>query len=215
MRILLCDDHLLLVESITAVFEGLGHRVVPALHPEQAVQSLTGRVPDVCVLDLGFPKHDFGNPVALVRRAAPAMPIVVFTGTSDQTALAEARGAGAQAWVSKDDSVARLVEVVERVAHDPEAGEWTWKPRSVAPCAGERSPYFLTTRERQALEGLVLGKNTTELARWMGVRESTVSTHIQTVLTKLGVHSRLEAVAYAMATRLVAVLPPEVESACR
>jgi two-component system, NarL family, nitrate/nitrite response regulator NarL len=152
------------------------------------------------------------DPVALVRQAFPTTPIVVFSA-SDGVALERARVAGAHAWVSKEDSITSLVELVERVGRDPYSGHSTRDIRTVPSPASERWPHLLTPRELQALEGLVSGKNTTELAQWMGVRESTVSTHIQTVLTKLGVHSRLEVVAYAMATRLVSVVPSRLQAA--
>jgi len=205
VRVLLCDDHRLLVESIAVVFEGRGHTVDEALSPRAAAEWLVDHSADVCVLDLGFARGDVEDPVAEVRRASPATRIVVFTGSPDRGVLDRAREAGALGYVSKDDSVAWLVEVVERVGRDPEAGVATWDARPAPSYAVEREPHFLTPRELQALEGWVEGKNTTELARWMGVRESTVSTHVQTVLTKLGVHSRLEAVAFAMAKRLVAI----------
>jgi DNA-binding NarL/FixJ family response regulator len=210
--VLLCDDHLLLLESVMAVFEGRGHTVDTALSPRQAVELLAERGADVCVLDLGFPKEDVDDPVALVRQAFPATPIVVFTAT-DQVSLERARAAGAHGWVSKEDSITALVQLVERVAQEPHAAHSTWDIQTAPSPAAKRSPHFLTPRELQALEGLVSGKNTTELAQWMGVRESTVSTHIQTVLTKLGVHSRLEAVAYAMATRLVTEVPSRLQAA--
>jgi hypothetical protein len=120
------------------------------------------------------------DPVALVRQAFPTTPIVVFSA-SDGVALERARVAGAHAWVSKEDSITSLVELVERVGRDPYSGHSTRDIRTVPSPASERWPHLLTPRELQALEGLVSGKNTTELAQWMGVRESTVSTHIQTV----------------------------------
>lgn len=204
MRVLLCDDHRLLVESMAVVFQGRGHAVEEALSPREAVELLVDHGADVCVLDLRFPGYH-GDPVAEVRAASPMTRIVVFTATSERDVLERAREAGAHGYVSKEDSLACLVELVEGVGRDPGAGAATWVARPAASYAAEHSPHFLTPRELQALEGLVQGRNTSELARWMGVRQSTVSTHIQTVLTKLGVHSRLEAVAYAMANRLVAI----------
>jgi two-component system, NarL family, nitrate/nitrite response regulator NarL len=204
MRVLLCDHHRLLVESMAAVFQGRGHAVEEALNPRQAAALLVDRPTDVCVVDLGFPDYD-GDPVADMRAASPMTGIVVFTATCERGALDRARESGAHGYVSKEDSLASLVDLVEGVGGDPGAGAASWVARPPASWVTDHSPHFLTPRERQALEGLVQGKNTSELARWMGVRQSTVSTHIQTVLTKLGVHSRLEAVAYAMANRLVTV----------
>jgi two-component system nitrate/nitrite response regulator NarL len=206
MRILLCDDHRLLLECIAAVFQGHGHTVEQALSPEEAIELMIDHGADVCVLDLGFPRGDGGDAVAHVRHASPGTKIVVFTATSEHGALERARESGADGYVSKEESVARLVEVVECVFRRGGVGAADWDSR-VAPALrpADPTPHFLTPRELQALEGLVRGKNTSELARWMGVRESTVSTHVQTVLTKLGVHSRLEAVAFATAERLVTI----------
>lgn len=199
MRVLVCDDHRLLVDCLSAVFTAKGHEVEHASSPADAAAFLTGSPVDVCVLDLGFPEMEGAEAVAHVRKAHPAVPIVIFTGTSDPEVLQQARDHGADGYVSKDDSVTRLVGVVEQVFRPGPAPAW-------APARADRpeaSPHFLTPRERQTLEGLVQGYNTTELARWMGVRQSTVSTHVQTVLTKLGVHSRLEAVARAVSERIV------------
>jgi two-component system, NarL family, nitrate/nitrite response regulator NarL len=204
MRVLLCDDHRLLSDCIASVFEELGHVVELASNPAEAVEFLSKDRADICILDLGFPKSG-GDPVTFVRQGSPTTPIVVFTGSSDPVVIQQARNSGARGYVSKGDSLDRLVEVVEHVMRDRDGdADWDIRP-AAAHGSAERSPYFLTPRELQALEGLVQGKNTSELAQWMGVRESTVSTHVQTVLAKLGVHSRLEAVAFAMANRLVTI----------
>jgi len=73
---------------------------------------------------------------------------------------------------------------------------------------GDERAQFLTQREREALARLVQGDSTTAIARSMGVRVSTARSHVDAVLTKLGAHSRLEAVAYAVRERLVEVDAP-------
>lgn len=65
--------------------------------------------------------------------------------------------------------------------------------------------HLLTPREREVLARLVRGESTTSMARSMGVRLSTTRTHIDSVLIKLGVHSRLEAVAYAVREGIIEV----------
>jgi len=65
--------------------------------------------------------------------------------------------------------------------------------------------HLLTPREREVLARLVYGESTTSMARSMGVRLSTLRTHIDSVLIKLGVHSRLEAVAYAVREGIIEV----------
>jgi DNA-binding NarL/FixJ family response regulator len=73
-----------------------------------------------------------------------------------------------------------------------------------------RLALFLTTREREVLARLVRGESTAALAAEMGVTYSTARTHIQNLLTKLGVHSKLEAVAFAIAHALVQPAESEV-----
>jgi DNA-binding NarL/FixJ family response regulator len=77
-------------------------------------------------------------------------------------------------------------------------------PRRRGRTADDRAQ-FLTQREWEALARLVRGESTTAIARAMGVRVSTARSHVDAVLTKLGAHSRLEAVAYAVRERLVDV----------
>jgi two-component system, NarL family, nitrate/nitrite response regulator NarL len=205
MKVLLCDDHRLMLDCLAAVFEERGDTVELASTPEQAAALLAADGADVCVLDLGFPTAGGAEGVRLVREAAPATPVVIFSGTLDPSELDDARAAGAHGYVSKDHSVYSLVEAVDRVATGDASTTGAWESPGASPSKADQTNHFLTPRERQALEGLVQGKNTTQLAHWMGVRESTVSTHVQTVLAKLGAHSRLEAVALAMSNRLVSL----------
>ena len=67
----------------------------------------------------------------------------------------------------------------------------------------QRLAEFLTTRERQCLQLLVDGQDTAQMAQQLGVSPATVRTHVQSLLTKLGVHSRLEAASLAVRYRLL------------
>jgi DNA-binding NarL/FixJ family response regulator len=135
--------------------------------------------------------------------------VVVLTGCSDPEALARAIDAGARGLAVKGDDIRRVIDTIERV----HAGEIVLNVPSVQVTSGgcerrmDRNDLtrFLTTREREVLKRLVAGQNTAELARDMGVRYSTARTHIQNMLTKLGVHSKLEAVAFAVSNRVVEI----------
>ena len=72
--------------------------------------------------------------------------------------------------------------------------------------------HLLTPREREVLARLVHGEGTTSMARSMGVQLSTIRTYIDSVLIKLGVHSRLEAVAYAVKEGIIEVPPAPLKS---
>ena len=107
----------------------------------------------------------------------------------------------------KDDDVSRVVDVVEGV--DRGDRSFTGVPSRVLdlapptpePSGGPR----LTVREREVLQRLVSGERTQTIAMGMGVSYSTARTHVQNLLHKLGVHSRLEAVAFALSNSLVRV----------
>jgi two-component system nitrate/nitrite response regulator NarL len=75
------------------------------------------------------------------------------------------------------------------------------RPRAGHDGRHPRDPSQLTTRENEVLEGLMDGESTKQLAARLGVSRATARTHVQSVLTKLGAHSRLEAVALASRSR--------------
>jgi two-component system nitrate/nitrite response regulator NarL len=152
--------------------------------------------------------------VAAVRAVAPNTRVVVLTGSSDPGELTRAVDAGAQGVAIKGDDIYRVVDTLARVHEGEMVLKIAQRPKSslYAPdLAMERNPLtrFLTAREREVLERLVRGESTADLARAMGVRYSTARTHIQNLLTKLGVHSKLEAVAFAVSNRVVDVHRPE------
>ena len=214
MRVVICDDHSLFAQALAVVLRAGGTEVVACVTtPEQAVTAVSSGDVDVCVMDLHFPEGSGIDGVAAVRAVAPNTRVVVLTGSSDAAELAGAVDAGAQGVAVKGDDIQRVIDTLARV-HEGEIVLKAPPPRSLlhAPdVAMERNPLtrFLTAREREVLERLVRGESTAELARAMGVRYSTARTHIQNLLTKLGVHSKLEAVAFAVSNRVVDVHRPE------
>ena len=129
----------------------------------------------------------------------------MLTGSADSSVALPAIDAGARGFARKDDDLDRIFQTIKQV----HAGEIVTGP------AGTRRPWpgahprrltnqgqnlarFLTSREREVLERLVRGESTATLARAMEVSYHTARTHIQNVLAKLGVHSKLEAVAFAV-----------------
>src|SRR5205823_13559280 len=120
---------------------------------------------------------------------------------------------GATVCVRKSTDIDQLLDVVDRALDGPPmttvAGS---ELRSVAAAPASRRPKwdggaslgrFLTDRERDVLQGLVQGESTKALVARLGAREGTVRTHVQSVLNKLGVHSRVAAIAFAVEHSLV------------
>jgi two-component system nitrate/nitrite response regulator NarL len=206
MNVVVCDDHRLLAECLSLVLEARGHRVIATVNdPDEAVRIVTDREVDVCVMDLSFPDASGFDAIDAISRTSPGTQVVVLSGSSQPFAEMRAIEAGAAAFVLKDDDVSRLIDVVEQV-YSRDGTVATMPLRGTeAHGAVEQFATRLTAREREVLQRLVSGERTQAIAAGMGVSYSTARTHVQNVLHKLGVHSRLEAVAFAMRHSLVPV----------
>ena len=178
--------------------------VVAAVHARTPAECLImGRHADVMLLDGDLPER------AAIRlceelcgRDEPPR-VVVLSATSEPDRIVDAVRAGAAAWVRKDESMQRLLEVIRGVAQ----GE-TWLPTAETGRVltllladqerrqdNDRLLAALTPREREVLTCLAQGAGRREVAEQLHLSANTVRTHMQNLMAKLGVHSTLEAVA--------------------
>jgi DNA-binding NarL/FixJ family response regulator len=178
--------------------------VVAAVHARTPAECLImGRHADVMLLDGDLPER------AAIRlceelcgRDEPPR-VVVLSASSEPDRIVDAVRAGAAAWVRKDESMQRLLEVIRGVAQ----GE-TWLPPAETGRVltllladqerrqdNDRLLAALTPREREVLTCLAQGAGRREVAEQLHLSANTVRTHMQNLMAKLGVHSTLEAVA--------------------
>jgi two-component system nitrate/nitrite response regulator NarL len=211
VNLVICDDHRLLAECLAGLLAARGHRVVASVsHPDDAVRVIagaTGGYIDVCVMDLTFSDTTGFGAIRAIRASSPSTKVVALSGSGQPFAEARAFDAGAAAFVSKDDDVSRVIDSIER--RDRHDGPFACvASREVDDAHHPPEPFDgvrLTAREREVLRRLVTGERTQTIAAGMGVSYSTARTHVQNLLHKLGVHSRLEAVAFALRHSLVPV----------
>jgi two-component system, NarL family, nitrate/nitrite response regulator NarL len=202
VNFLLCDAHRLFTTALSWSFEARGHKVVATLDSPGGLADELRRWPvDICLIELDFEGVDATGAIASIRSLA--VDVVVLTDVTDPARRRAAVEAGAKACLDKTASINAIVSTC-RVVH-LRLSEVT---PAVAPLgAAVPDPAgpgrFLTPREREILQALVDGDPSGALAARLGVRPATVRTHIQNVLMKLGVHSRLEAAAYAVEHGLV------------
>lgn len=211
LRILLLDEHRMLTEALAARLAG-PDLVVDTRHPggAQTVVAHARRArPDVVVLEI-VPLDDDRRELLLgLRRRVPDAHVVALTADVDPETAAEAARLGVEGWISKEAGVDDLAAMV-RAAADGHA--W-YPPEQLAAAldrlraeAGRRragDPLgVLTDREREILAAMTAGESTTTLADRLHVSAHTVRTHVGSIYQKLGVHSRLEAVAAARAAGL-------------
>jgi two-component system nitrate/nitrite response regulator NarL len=213
-RILIVDDHALFAEAIRLTLEAQGVDVVGIVHTvEEGLEAVHRLRPDVALVDIGLPD---GSGLVLGERILEDLPetkVVALSALGDPRAVRDALKIGFHGYIIKDTSISRFVSAIEAVL----SGEVV-VPRALAPrVAGKQSSDEqavallvdqLTPRERQVLELLVEGASGQTIARTLGISPNTVRTHVQNVLTKLQVRSRLEAATFAVRHRIVP-LPPQ------
>jgi DNA-binding NarL/FixJ family response regulator len=204
MRLVLGDDHRLFAEPLAAALVHRGHEVFIATTVPETIRAVEEHDPDLCLMDLLFPDGDGLEAVAAVRARSPSCRVVVLSGSADPSAPAAAVASGAVGFLSKAQPVTAIFDALDRIAAGDEL-EPLPSPR--ASSSGDEHGEVrervaaLTRRERMVLQRLVEGEDTVEIARFLGVAASTARTHLQNVLNKLGVHSRLQAVSLVLAAR--------------
>jgi two-component system, NarL family, nitrate/nitrite response regulator NarL len=214
MRLVLCDDHRILIESLAVALQARGHDVLAAVTtPEECVRAVAEHHPDVCLLDLYLPGRENGLQAAqVIRRDYPDTLVLILSGVADPLILSQAIDLGVAGIVRKDQTVDKIEAALQQVVGGEPAFQTGLVRDIVRHLASEpsREPWhYLTAREEEVLRRIVSGESTKQMARSMRIAGSTVRTYAQNVLTKLGAHSRLEASAIAVRARLVDELSSE------
>ena len=203
MRLVVCDDHALILDALGAVLSEEGHDVVKTRCPQEAIEAVQDHRPEVCLLDAHYPGASGIEAISDLRAACGDTKIVLFSGDASLQVVAGAIAAGAAGFVRKDRPLQELLEAIAMAARghlaiDPGLLQDSWRARA----RGDDQLWmikFLTDREWQVLRCIVDGLSTTQIASTLQVRPSTARTHVQNVLAKLGVHSRLQASALVSA----------------
>lgn len=203
--LLLCDDHAVFAEALEMALGQRGFSVVATTGSlAGARESVARHSPDVCLFDRYFAD---GDGLDVLPEIAGSTRIVVLTADGDVQGMRRAMAGGARGYVNKMCGLSVLCCSLEAVVRGEVVVELS--PARSSPLAGttdaRRLAGYLTARERQCLELLVEGHRTTSMAEGLGVSPTTVRTHVQSVLTKLGVHSRLEAASLALRHSLLEV----------
>ena len=214
MRIVIADTHRVFASALAALLRRSGHEVVGyATALEAANEIITREQADVCVLDADLPSGADG--IGLAMAASPGTAFVVLADSPESAGLHRALSGKVHGAALKSDDFVEVQRVLTgacaRAARHQAGGTALSLAAQAARRAtrnGLRYPHLiesLTPREREVLAFLVRGESTSAMARSMGVRLSTTRTHIDSLLIKLGVHSRLEAVAFAVKEGIVDV----------
>jgi len=205
---LIVDDHRTFGEALRiAMDREKDVRVVGvATSGEEAVSIAETEQPDVVLMDIEMPGMDGIEAIRKVKAVDPNARIVVVSAHQGELILARAVEAGASGFLSKETALQDLVASV-RLAYQ---GEPLIEPDEVSrvlrhlrhrraqEASEAQRAERLTRRETEILQLMADGVPTDEIASGLQVSPYTLRTHVQNVLTKLGVHSKLEALAFAI-----------------
>lgn len=201
-RILLVDDHRLMLEAVRAALEDDGEfEIVAATSEATKVLPLVAELqPDVVVLDVQMPQLDGITCLKRIRAGHPDVIVVMLSASEDPAVIQEAMESGARAFVLKHLDPGDLGGVIRRALTGPvfqSTGVFAEASATIAAEAG------LTAREHDILNLLSTGLPNAALARELCVAEQTVKFHLTNVYRKLGVNGRTAAVDVARRRGLI------------
>jgi DNA-binding NarL/FixJ family response regulator len=209
ISIVLVEDDRRIREGLRMLLEGTsGFSCIGAWRSmEEALAHQWNPVPSVALIDLGLPGMSGIDGLALLRERYPSVALLVLTVFDDDERVFNALCAGARGYLLKSTPPSRLLESIQEIV----AGGAPMSPeiarrvvslfRTVRP--PDQSDYNLTPHELRILKLLVDGHSYKSAAAEMGTAFHTVAFHVQNIYQKLQVHSKSEAVAKALRSRLI------------
>jgi DNA-binding NarL/FixJ family response regulator len=204
--LVLSDDHGVFLDAMATVLSQHGYAVTVSRTITGTLEAVQQRKPDVCLLDRYFPGADSMEVVGDLLDASPDTKILVLSADPGIDGVLRALQAGAAGYLHKTRGIAAVTTAIDRVRHGEvvvDVPRTMTRQREQGRDGPRRLAAYLTSRERDCLGFLVEGLDTSAMAARCGISQATVRTHIQAVLTKLGVHSRLEAASLAVRYHLL------------
>lgn len=215
VRILIADDHSVVRAGLRALLERHGHfRVISEVSTgEEAIQEAQLHRPDVAVLDIRMPGLSGIEACRQIVKTVPNCKVVMLTSYAEDELLMAAIQAGASGYVLKRIGDNELVQAVERVSR----GEGMLDPAMTASVFAEvrkanRAQHAaafsdLTPQELAVLAHVAKGMTNRQIAVELYLGEGTVRNYVSSVLSKIGVHNRAEAAAYAVKNNINEFVP--------
>jgi NarL family two-component system response regulator LiaR len=206
IRVLVVDDHAILRGGLAAFLRAVDGMefVGEAANGEEAVRLARTLKPDVVLMDLKMPVMDGVAATKAIRECCPATQVVALTSFVEDELVPRALQAGAIGYLLKNVSHQELAAALRRAAD----GQSVLSPevtQALVDAASRVNPVVevLTPREEQVLTLMVEGMTNLQIGQQLGITESTTKSHVSTIIAKLGVASRTEAVAVALRHGLV------------
>jgi DNA-binding NarL/FixJ family response regulator len=207
IRVLLADEHALFREAVTIILDSQPDlRVVAQARDGLEAIAEAGRTrPHVAIVSANITPLDVGETTRMLRETPPGCRVLILASQEDLDTLVASFEGGAHGYLTKEDGLDRLVDATRAVTR----GETLVPHRMLGPLLTRlidrrrdedetvSKLSRLTRREREVLVLVMDGADNHRIARALTISPETARTHVQNILGKLGLHSRLEAVAFA------------------
>jgi two-component system, NarL family, nitrate/nitrite response regulator NarL len=214
IRVLIVEDHRILAEGLVSLLsEAPDFDVLGPVHTvRDAISVADESAPDVVLMDSRLPDGSGSQAAARIRRLHPRTAVVFLSADDSDDAVLAAVESGACGYLSKAEAAIQVQTAIRRAA----GGEMLVPADRLATLAVKQGVVEatavarvglisdLTARERQVLKLLTGGLDNRQIADQLGIAYGTVRTHVRNLMSKIGVHSRLEAVVRAGEQGLVA-----------
>jgi DNA-binding NarL/FixJ family response regulator len=210
LRILLGDDHSLVVEGIRGLLAD-GYEVVGSADNGQSlVDAARQLTPDLVILDISMPVLNGIDAGRAIKKANPETKLVFLTMHTNAVYLRKAMEAGASAYVLKSGASAELLSAIDAVCRkniyvSPGFGQKVLETLADVPEKASRSVIELTSRQRQILQMIAEGKQNKDIAEVLQVSVKTVEFHRARLMTKLGARTVAELTRVAIEEGLIGI----------
>jgi DNA-binding NarL/FixJ family response regulator len=208
IRVVILDQQVMFAEALGAALRAERDiEVVGVAHgPDRVVSLASEALPDVVLADLGLPGDTGIDTIRRIGAAAPETRVVVLVTEQGELLMARAVEAGAVGILSKFESIEAVALAVRGAAR----GEDLLSPderrrllrrlrhRRAERASAQQRADRLTPRETEILQHMADGARNEQISAFLGISQATLRTHVQNILTKLGVHSKTEALAFAI-----------------
>lgn len=208
LKIIIADDHPLLIDGIRMVLEEMDDVIVlnPVNNGRQLLDEISRRTVNIVLLDLNMPKLDGIACLRIIKTNFPKVKVIVLTNYNQPELIKEIKTLGASGYLLKNDNPIHLKEAIDAVA----AGNTWFSFAEYSPPAS--SPFFtddfmkkyqLTKREVEIIRMIVAGIPTREISERLFVSEFTINTHRRNICRKLNVHTPAGLINFAKEQGLV------------
>lgn len=205
-RVLVVEDHQVVAEGLAALINDQKDMVVvgQAGSVAESIDRAEELEPDIVLMDFRLTDGTGADAGVGIRRVRPEAKLIFLTREDTDAARFAALEAGAAAFIHKSRAAQEVVDAIRTVA----AGGTLITPRTIASLLNRRREIEaqlerLTAREKEVLRLMAEGTSSRDIAGRLGISYTTVRTHIRSLGSKLGVHSKLEAVVKARELALV------------